>query len=450
MKLKTLIIIALSFVFVQTNEAQKVLTTNLGHIGRINCLTYSSDGKYIASGGADMTVRLWDSQTGQVIKILKGHGSPVKSVVFSPNGKYILSWEGRGMTKKEFLKLWDVQRGKEIKVENLDCSFGITFSSEEKYITYYEETGYGSSNGLTILDLQTLERVKIPENALSCQFSQDNKYCIFRFEDHIEFWDYHTWQKEGEFESKEKHQYLRFSPDAKYIAKMNLNTNTIILLDSKTGKKIKSFKKGHLKYLSSVSFSPDSKYILSFSRDNGYRTLIRWDIQTGKGIIIYEIEEYLDKAAFSSNSNYIYDGTKYNSVKGSPSWETEVLETKIWDSKNGNLIKTFNCNQKQLTISPNGKIAFIESIYTGYVESANIAIWDMQSNEKITEFKGLIDNTVSEVAYSPDGRYVFSCLSSVATFWSTQTDQKNIIIEGKYTEDETGPSFLSDKYFSIK
>ena len=52
---------------------------------------YSSDGRFVVSGSGDKTVRIWDVDTGECVKILKGHTSEVNGVSFSPNNKYVVS-----------------------------------------------------------------------------------------------------------------------------------------------------------------------------------------------------------------------------------------------------------------------------------------------------------------------------------------------------------------------
>ena len=52
---------------------------------------FSPDGKQVASGSADRTVRLWDVETGACIRTLEGHGRGVYSVGFRPDGKQLAS-----------------------------------------------------------------------------------------------------------------------------------------------------------------------------------------------------------------------------------------------------------------------------------------------------------------------------------------------------------------------
>ncbi|WP_448267427.1 nSTAND1 domain-containing NTPase [Nostoc sp. DSM 114159] len=72
-------------------------------------VSFSRDGKTLASTSGG-TVKLWDVNSGREIKTLKGHTSQVNSVSFSPNGKILAS-----SSSDNTVKLWDVNSGREIK-----------------------------------------------------------------------------------------------------------------------------------------------------------------------------------------------------------------------------------------------------------------------------------------------------------------------------------------------
>ncbi len=62
-----------------------------GHQGSVHSIAFSLDGKYIASGSEDNTVKIWSVEQKKEISTLKGHNGSVNSVSFSPNGMYLAS-----------------------------------------------------------------------------------------------------------------------------------------------------------------------------------------------------------------------------------------------------------------------------------------------------------------------------------------------------------------------
>ena len=67
-------------------ETGACVRTLQGLTSEVNSVGYSPDGKYIASGSEDKSVRIWDGETGECERILQGHTSEVMSVGYSPDG----------------------------------------------------------------------------------------------------------------------------------------------------------------------------------------------------------------------------------------------------------------------------------------------------------------------------------------------------------------------------
>jgi serine/threonine protein kinase len=84
-------------------QTQRGRWTNVSHSGPVNGVAYSPDGKRIASGSGDATVRVFDAATGRVLLTLKGHTAGVSSVAFSRDGKRIVagSWD-------QTVKVWEI------------------------------------------------------------------------------------------------------------------------------------------------------------------------------------------------------------------------------------------------------------------------------------------------------------------------------------------------------
>jgi WD40 repeat protein len=80
----------------------KDIATCRGHAGVVRCIAFALDGKLLATGGDDQTVRLWDANTGQQRALFTGNRGPVLAVAFAPDGKKV-AWGCSDHT----VRIWD-------------------------------------------------------------------------------------------------------------------------------------------------------------------------------------------------------------------------------------------------------------------------------------------------------------------------------------------------------
>jgi len=238
----------------QTGEA---IRTIRGHRFYPLSVAFSPDGRRIVSGEAEHRVaRVWDALTGAQLMALRGHKDTVKCVAFSPDGKYIIS----GSDDKT-IKLWDGASGSEV----------ITFQGHTDYIR-------------------------------SAAFSPDGRQIVSGSGDKtIKLWDMASGSEVLTFQGhKDTVLSVAFSQDGKRIASASAD-RTAKIWDAVTGAELMTLH-GYRDVVSSVAFSPDKKRIVTGARDGTARL---WDATTGAELLALDTHASVGAVAFSPDGKSI-------------------------------------------------------------------------------------------------------------------------------------------------
>jgi len=129
--LKVIILSVSVFVFSQgCSKHDLLLKTLKGHNDKVQSVTYSLDGKYIASGSNDKTIKIWEASSGICIKTINEH-EIVSSVVFSPDGKCVAS-----ECSDDKMKIWEVSSGDCMRTleGHIDSVNSLSYSPDGKCI----------------------------------------------------------------------------------------------------------------------------------------------------------------------------------------------------------------------------------------------------------------------------------------------------------------------------
>ena len=361
-----------------------------GHSKGVRSVAFSPDGKYVATGGDDKTIKLWEVSTKKVIKTLKGHISEVTAVAFSPDGKYIVSGDKE---EDSSLKLWEVSSGREVRsLEGQLAVYSLTFSLDGKHVI---SGGLSHDETIKLWDVSTGRVTRVFSGhrdwVRTAAISPDGKYVVSGSDDKtIKLWDVSSGRKVRTFQGHgSRISAVAFSPDGKHVVSGS-DDNILKLWDVSSGRDIKTIR-GHTDDINSVAFSPDGKYIVS-GDDNG--TLKFWDIATTSALLtLYEKDSAkANSVVFSPDGRHVVSGDDHGALK-------------FWDLSKKSNIKTFKGNSivfKSAAFSPDGRYVVSGSVF------GHLKLWDIKTGMEIKSFIGGHVKDVKSIAFSPDGRYIVS------------------------------------------
>ncbi|CAP61093.1 uncharacterized protein PODANS_3_630, partial [Podospora anserina S mat+] len=346
-----------------------------GHSDSVRSVVFSPDSKWIASGSDDRTIKIWNLETGSCQQTLEGHSSSVGSVVFSPDSKWIASGSGDCT-----IKIWNLETGscQQTLEGHSGWVWSVVFSPDSKWIA----SGSGDRT-IKIWNLetgscqQTLEGHS--DSVRSVVFSPDSKWIASGSDDRtIKIWNLETGSCQQTLEGHSDSVWsVVFSPDSKWIASGS-DDHTIKIWNLETGSCQQTLE-GHSDSVWSVVFSPDSKWIASGSDD---RTIKIWNLETGS--CQQTLEGHSDSVrsvVFSPDSKWIASGSGDRTIK-------------IWNLETGSCQQTLEGHSdsvRSVVFSPDSKWIASGS------DDRTIKIWNLETGSCQQTLEGHSDSVWSVV-----------------------------------------------------
>lgn len=235
-------------------------------------LAWSPDGRSIASGSYDRTVRIWDAASGECLRTLNGHTQGVDAVAWSPDGSLFAS-ASLDMT----VRLWDAATWEPRRVLQGQAGIAdVAWSPDGKSLA---SAAVDSTVSVWEAATGRLERTLVGHTApaTSVAWSPDGRWIGSTSRDAtIRLWHAATGAPAGVLTGHNLVVYcVRWSPDGYTLA--SSGNTTVRLWSAGSGAPLHTLT-GHSGYVLRVAWRPDGALIASASAD---RTVGLWDARAG-------------------------------------------------------------------------------------------------------------------------------------------------------------------------
>ena len=390
------------------------LTFSVTHKGPVNSVSFSPDGKYIATASDDKSVGLWNATDGQNItalihfdsvnackfspnstylatasedntsilleissgkKTVMKHNGPVKYVTFSPDGRYLATESDDKMAG-----VWEVPSGLPVANHTFTDKVGaLEFSPNGEYLAI------ASNKTVYLWEIQSGRIVRMDQNhsdSVNCvAFSKDGMFLATGSNDNTaRLWNITTRDEVKRLYHKSGVNYVSFSSNGKYLATASADNNARVW-DVANGSEISRMP--HEWEVVKAVFSPDDAYLATASLDSTARI---WTVSSGLEVLRMCHDDPVYDVAFSPDGKYIATASKDKTARV---WEA-TDQRRVAQIIHHGLVE-------KVRFSPNGEYLVTAS------DDHTALLWDKLTGKEVT----LPHNgSVMDVTFSPDGNYI--------------------------------------------
>ena len=443
-------------IWIYDAQTGKELTLLTGHTRRVTSLGFPADGRFLASGSFDKTVRLWDIDTGKQTAVFAGHQDGIEAIAVFPDGKTVVS----GGTWKGTLILWDTETGEQLErhttyTDNLIRRFKIwidkhrtvpypnavkalAFSPDRKIFASGHSDGilrlWDAETGRKLSTLRDHKRGWIGGLA----FSPDGKMFASSSADDIILHRFQKGKPQAHLTIKHPTDHLVFSPDRKTLIGFDWRSwkgenEDLHVWNTETGERLQSIYTKHTDQHEALAISTDGNTILTGSWDG---TIHQWDPATGKHLstfatghgrgastlefsddgqtlisrlVRYGREDQLQVWNTTTGVQISAPDLKETLGKRSPNLPNRAITAKIAKDRKHIQVQDVGTGREMYRITEHkGDIwtfAFSpdRKILASGSDDATIRLWDAITGNEILTLP-TYTNQVFAVAFSPDGK----------------------------------------------
>lgn len=386
--------------------------------GEVNSVSFSSDGKMIATASRDNIARIWDSDTGEELNRIY-HDDEVNSVRFSPDGRFLatasndnttriyeietgeeiqrlnhrydvtdLSFSPKGnriATASNEIHIWDIETGREVFSQDTEWGVGALLYSHNGSIL---AVGSGGNRGW-IINVETGKKIEIglQSGIAGAMVNNDGSKISAG-------------------------PQMAFSPDDRSIL-LALNDGTVRVYDTRQGMEINILKLNS--QVNDIEFSPNGDDVATASDDGKVRI---WDTQSWELLQVFNHETQVHCIAFSPDGKMIASAIWGNTAR-------------IWSTKTGTELFRLNHDGvvSDLAFSNDGK-----RIATAGFDNC-VRLWNIDISNDMLELHQ--DAQIWRVVFSPDSKMVATpSWDSTAKIWDTRTGKEILMLKHNAAVDD--------------
>jgi len=351
-------------------------TLGYGHTMPASVLSFSPNGRLLASAGLDGTIRVWDLKNGSNLISVAG---TAKRLTFSPDGRLLASTGGF-----DGIKLWDITTGK------------------------------------NVANLNALPLPGEGQDVCSMSFSSDGKTLAAGMDRSVRIWDVasrtNTFTLDGTQSGLINAIVVALSSDGKRVVAGSFS-GRVILWDAVTGKERLSLRQADDGPVEGVAIDADGSHFATIGR-----CLTLWDAESGKSHVLRAPELVSTLSVLSVQ--FGADGKTLSTLAvGSGFLRTEErpIEISAWDTIALKPISTSSVKiglGYGIAMSPDGK-----AVASGDTDS-RIRVWDVKTGSTLQTFGEGHTSTVSALVFGSDSRTLVSGGNDGSIFsWNPETGQ---------------------------